>query len=125
MPPYGEAPMNGRRGSVREDHPGGNRAPAAGFRTRPRDPLHQAVGDAAADQGLEPPHQAGKKTTHARKFDGGTVEAEAIPANVTRRLVREAIEQHLDLREVKVMQAAEISEAEYLIAVAKAMEEAA
>ena len=55
----------------------------------------------------------------------GTVEAEAIPANVTRRLVREAIEQHLDLREVEVMQTAEASEAEWLEGLARVLEEAA
>jgi hypothetical protein len=55
-----------------------------------------------------------KKTTHASGFTGGTVEAEAIPAATTRRLVREAIEQHLDMREVEVMREAERSEAALL-----------
>ena len=64
-----------------------------------------------------------EKNTHAKTFDGGTVEAEAIPAHVTRRLVREAIEQHLDLREVEVMQIAETSEAEYLERLAEVLEE--
>ena len=50
----------------------------------------------------------------ARDWAGGTVEAEAVPAHVTRRLVREAIEQHLDLQEVKVMRSAEQSERDHL-----------
>ena len=69
------------------------------------------------------PTKPAKNTTHVKNFDGGTVEAEAIPANITRRLVHEAIEQHLDLREVKVMQAAEESEAEWLERLAEVLEE--
>ena len=68
------------------------------------------------------PTKPAKKTTHARGFRGGTVEAEAIPANVTRRLVREAIEQHLDLNETRVMREAEKSEADHLLNIAEALE---
>ncbi len=68
------------------------------------------------------PTKPAKNTTHAKNFDGGTVEAEAIPARVTRQLVRDAIEQHLDLREVEVIKTAETSEAEYLEAIADALE---
>ena len=63
-------------------------------------------------------HYKPKKTTHARGFTGGTVEAEAISASVTRRIVREAVEQHLDLREVEVMEVAEDSERAMLNALA-------
>lgn len=51
---------------------------------------------------------------HGRGRIGGTVEAEAVPARVTRRLVREAIEQHLDLQEVIVLEVSEESEREHL-----------
>lgn len=60
------------------------------------------------------PTKPPKKTTHARGFKGGTVEAEAIPASRTRQLVRDAIEQHLDLGEVRGLRVAEDSEAQYL-----------
>ena len=43
-------------------------------------------------------------------FVGGTVEAEAVPARETRRILREAIEQHLDMHEVDIMRTAEESE---------------
>ena len=68
------------------------------------------------------PTKPPKKTTHAKNFEGGTVEAEAIPARLTRQLLREAIESHLDLREVEVLRAAEESEAEYLRNIAQAIE---
>ncbi len=71
-----------------------------------------------------PTKPAKKKSTHAKNWEGGTVEAEAVPARVTRRIVREAIEQHLDLHEVGVMETAEESEREWLTAIAKSMEAA-
>ena len=67
------------------------------------------------------PTKPAKASTHAKNFKGGTIEAEAIPAHVARQLVREAIERHLDMREVEVMQAAEVSEAEYLVGLAQAI----
>ena len=67
---------------------------------------------------------AKKKSTHARDWEGGTVEAEAVPARLTRQIVREAIEQHLDLHEVGVMETTEDSEREWLTAIAKSMEAA-
>jgi hypothetical protein len=67
------------------------------------------------------PTKPAKRSTHSRGFKGGTVEAEAIPAHITRRLVREAIEQHLDLREVEVLETAEESERAWLMDVAEAM----
>ena len=68
------------------------------------------------------PTKPPKKTTHARNFKGGTVEAEAIPASRTRKLVRDAIEQHLDLGQVRVLRVAEDSEAQYLLGIAAVME---
>ena len=67
------------------------------------------------------PTKPAKRSTHSRGFKGGTVEAEAIPAHITRRLVREAIEQHLDLREVEVLETAEESERAWLMDFAEAM----
>ena len=62
-----------------------------------------------------------KKSTHSKQFSGGTVEAEAVPSELARRLVREAIEQHLDQREVRVLKEAEKSEAGWLDAIAEAV----
>ena len=58
----------------------------------------------------ELPTKPAKRSTHSKGFVGGTVEAEAVPAQVTRRILREAIEQHLDMREIAVMRVAEESE---------------
>ena len=71
------------------------------------------------------PTKPAKKTTHAARFSGGTVEAEAIPANVTRQILQQAIEQHLNVREVEVMRAAEESEANELLRIATIVERAA
>jgi hypothetical protein len=71
-----------------------------------------------------PTKPAKKQSTHARAWDGGTVEAEAVPARITRQIVREAIERHLDLHEVGVMETTEESEREWLTAIAKSMEAA-
>ena len=71
------------------------------------------------------PTKPAKDTSHSRNFSGGTVEAEAIPAHITRKLIREAIEKHLDLREVRVMQVAEASEMKCLEVIANALENAA
>ena len=70
-----------------------------------------------------PTKPAKKNNSHAKNFKGGTVEAEAIPARRTRRIVRERIEQHLDDNEVLVMRAAEESEADYLINLADVLAE--
>ena len=68
------------------------------------------------------PTKPAKRSTHASQFKGGTVEAEAVPASVTRRLVREAIEAHIDPAEMQVMEVAEASEREWLSAIADRME---
>lgn len=72
---------------------------------------------------LNLPTKPPKSSTHSRGFTGGTVEAEAIPAHRTRQIVREAIEQHLDMREVEVMREAEASEAEIIRNVARILRE--
>ncbi len=68
------------------------------------------------------PTKPAKRSSHSRGFQGGTVEAEAIPARIARRLLRETIEQHLDLHEVEVMETAEESERDWLLRIAEAME---
>ena len=67
------------------------------------------------------PTKPAKKSTHSKQFSGGTVEAEAVPSEVARRLVREAIEQHLDQHEVRVIEEAEKSEAALLSIIASAV----
>ena len=69
------------------------------------------------------PTKPAKKTTHGMGFTGGTVEAEAIPAQLTRQIVRDAIEQHVDPHEVAQLRAAEESEADYLHAIADMIEQ--
>ncbi|MAF94735.1 MAG: hypothetical protein CMM60_03125 [Rhodospirillaceae bacterium] len=69
------------------------------------------------------PTKPPKRTTHAKDFKGGTVEAEAIPAATMRQLVREAIEQHLNAHEVKVIEIAEESERDGLFALANRIED--
>ena len=64
--------------------------------------------DQIAEMGL--PTKPAKRSTHSKGFVGGTVEAEAVPAHVARRILREAIEQHLDMHEVRIMRTAEESE---------------
>ena len=68
------------------------------------------------------PTKPAKKSTHSKGFVGGTVEAEAVPARRTRRILREAIEEHLDMNEVNVMRVAEDSERDFLSAIAGDME---
>jgi len=71
------------------------------------------------------PTKPAKKTTHAKNFTGGTVEAEAVPARRTRNILRAAIERHLDMREVAVIREAEASEAHALSFIADTIEQGA
>jgi hypothetical protein len=48
--------------------------------------------------------------THAKKFDGNSVELDALPSSVLRSLVRECIERHINAEQVAVLRAAEDSE---------------
>ena len=68
------------------------------------------------------PTAPAKRSSHSKGFRGGTVEAEAIPVHTTRRLLRDAIERHLNLKEVAVMDTAEESERNWLVEIAEAMD---
>jgi len=48
--------------------------------------------------------------THARGFDGDSVELDAIPVGQLRALVRECIEQHVDDHQLRILKTAEKSE---------------
>ena len=48
--------------------------------------------------------------THARGFDGDSVELDAIPVGQLRALVRECIEQHVDDHQLRILKTAETSE---------------
>jgi hypothetical protein len=63
-----------------------------------------------------------ENNTHARNFDGDSVELDAIPPDLLRRLVRDCIERHIDQRKLAVTLAAEESERAYLGRLAEAME---
>jgi hypothetical protein len=54
-------------------------------------------------------------------FAGGTVEAEAMPANVLRKLLSDAIEIFVDPRQLAVLEAAEESERGWLYTLADNM----
>jgi len=54
--------------------------------------------------------------THARRFDGASVELDAIPPRQLRALVRECIERHVDHKALAVLKAAERSERQLLSA---------
>jgi hypothetical protein len=51
---------------------------------------------------------------HAKKFEGESVELDALPPNILRDMVREVIEQHITPRELEVLRAAEESERDIL-----------
>jgi hypothetical protein len=53
--------------------------------------------------------------TRAKKFNGTSVELDAIPAAQLRTLVRESIEKHIDKRQLEILRAAEKSERELLL----------
>jgi hypothetical protein len=52
--------------------------------------------------------------SHADRFDGDSVELDAIPAGVLRDLVRESVEIHIDPEQLKVQRVAEESERAHL-----------
>jgi hypothetical protein len=52
---------------------------------------------------------------HAKNFEGDSVELDALPARVLRRLVTECIERHITSEQVSVLRAAEESERELLV----------
>ena len=66
------------------------------------------------------PTRPTKRTdTRSRNFDGGSVEVDAIPPAQLRQLVRDAIEQNIDRRALRVLMAAEESEREMLLDLAR------
>jgi hypothetical protein len=52
--------------------------------------------------------------TRSKKFQGSSVELDAIPSHQLRALVRECIERHVDKRQLSILQVAEESERELL-----------
>ncbi len=70
------------------------------------------------DLPTKPPKASDSRT---RKFKGGTVEVEALPVEVLQAIVRDAIEQHIDFRELEVIEATEQSEKQVLGAWARAL----
>jgi len=58
--------------------------------------------------------------THARNFDGDSVEVDAIPIDRLHGLVREVIYRHINLSELRILRTAEASERELLRALGKA-----
>jgi hypothetical protein len=55
---------------------------------------------------------------HAHKFEGDSVELDALPPRILREMVREVIERHISQRDLEVTRAAEASEREILEAFA-------
>jgi hypothetical protein len=68
-----------------------------------------------------PTKRAGNK--HAYKFEGDSVELDALPAAELRKLVRECIERHISPVSLEILQAAEESERRMLRAFAKDLAE--
>jgi hypothetical protein len=61
--------------------------------------------------------------THADKFEGDSVELDALPSAILRDMVREVIERHISERDLEVLRAAEDSERELLDAWADRVED--
>jgi hypothetical protein len=61
--------------------------------------------------------------SHANKFEGDSVELDALPAAELRRMVRDCIELHISPNELEVLRAAEESERELLLAWADRVED--
>jgi hypothetical protein len=55
-----------------------------------------------------------ERNTHARGFEGDSVELDAIPAGQLRTLVRECIEPHVDDYQLRILRTAEASERDLL-----------
>ncbi len=60
------------------------------------------------------PTRPAKQSTLSRNWAGGTVEAEAMPAGQTRRILREAIERHIDPRSLDQLKLVEDEERGHL-----------
>jgi hypothetical protein len=74
---------------------------------------------------LDLPTRPTKKTTHAKKFVGESVEVDAIETPTLRALVREAIETHIDQDALALTRVAEESERETLLRMVDGWDESA
>jgi hypothetical protein len=73
-----------------------------------------AVTRAQADEWNLPTRPTKQTDTRAKKFQGTSVELDAIPARRLRELVRECIERHVDHQQLELLRTAEASEREML-----------
>jgi hypothetical protein len=73
-----------------------------------------AVTRQQADEWNLPTRPTKQTDSRAKKFDGTSVELDAIPARTLRGLVKGCIERHIDQEQLKVLRAAEESERETL-----------
>jgi hypothetical protein len=73
-----------------------------------------AVTRAQADEWNLPTRPTKTTDTRAKKFDGTSVELDAIPAQRLRELVRGCIERHVDKHRLELLRIAEVSEREML-----------
>jgi hypothetical protein len=73
-----------------------------------------AVTRAQADEWNLPTRPTKQTDTRAKKFQGTSVELDAIPAHQLRDLVRECIERHVDKHQIDMLRVAEASEREII-----------
>jgi hypothetical protein len=73
-----------------------------------------AVTRAQVEEWKLPSRPTKKTDTRAKKFDGTSVELDAIPAAKLRQLVRECIERHIDRQQLSILRIAEVSERQLL-----------
>jgi hypothetical protein len=73
-----------------------------------------AVTRAQADEWNLPSRPTKMTDTRSKKFNGTSVELDAIPARRLRELVRERIERHIDQQKLSILRTAEKSERELL-----------
>jgi hypothetical protein len=77
-----------------------------------------AVTRAQVEEWNLPTRPTKQTDTRAKKFNGTSVELDAIPADKLRALVRECIERHVDQHQLKILKVAEESERSFLKLVA-------
>ena len=66
-----------------------------------------------------PPRPTKRTDSRSRKFDGESVELDAIPSSTLRELATNAIEQHVDQHQLKVLQTVEQEERRLLLQMAE------
>ena len=64
-----------------------------------------------------------ERNRHAKKFEGDSVELDALPASELRTMVREAIERHISEHDLEILRTAEDSERDLLEAWADRVED--